>query len=104
MSTYLFLGGPLDGQYHEVEDPPPEVVPYISEMPFRSVSEYQPQVLSYFLQPETLYALESAPSDWSLPEPAEELPLLPRIHRGAWDDSFPIAPTLRSNRLVLDED
>lgn len=64
MSRFLFVGGPLDGQYREVEDPAPEVVPYLVEAPFTSVSAYQPDAITYWSrelavsgEPELLYTV-----------------------------------------------
>jgi hypothetical protein len=49
MSSYLFIGGPLDGEYREVEDPPPTCVPYLSAAPW--TSEYQPYAIPYIALP-----------------------------------------------------
>jgi hypothetical protein len=49
MSSYLFVGGPLDGQYREVEDPPPTCVPYIVPEPYNT--DYAPDAIAYIALP-----------------------------------------------------
>jgi hypothetical protein len=45
----LFVGGPLDGEYRDIEIPVPESYGHLHEAPFTNVSDYQPNVTPYFV-------------------------------------------------------
>jgi hypothetical protein len=70
----LFVGGPLDGEYRELEIPVPESYGHLHEAPLTNVSDYQPSVTPYFVHYLTVtdsgeiaeQPVYSTESDWEL--------------------------------------